>query len=82
MQIERTYSKKEILEMYLNLSYFGRGAYGIQSGGANLIDGFEGCYYNIVGLPLFRTMRMLGHESTDCDCSVHPLQSGQAGCES
>lgn len=31
LQIERTYSKKEILEMYLNLSYFGRGAYGIQS---------------------------------------------------
>ncbi|RMF55124.1 MAG: hypothetical protein D6748_15610, partial [Calditrichaeota bacterium] len=31
IQIERTYSKEEILEMYLNLSYFGRGAYGIQS---------------------------------------------------
>ena len=31
IQIERTYSKEEILEMYLNVSYFGRGAYGIQS---------------------------------------------------
>ncbi len=31
LQIERTYSKREIIEMYLNLSYFGRGAYGIQS---------------------------------------------------
>jgi penicillin-binding protein 1A len=29
VQIERTYTKDEILEMYLNISYFGRGAYGI-----------------------------------------------------
>lgn len=31
LQIERTYSKKEIMEMYLNISWFGLGAYGIQS---------------------------------------------------
>lgn len=31
IQIERTYSKREILEMYLNVSYFGHGVYGIQS---------------------------------------------------
>ena len=31
LQIERTYSKREIMEMYLNLSYFGRGAYGLQT---------------------------------------------------
>lgn len=30
-QIERTYSKNEILTMYLNTVYFGRGAYGIQA---------------------------------------------------
>lgn len=28
--IERTYTKDEILEMYLNVSYFGKGAYGIE----------------------------------------------------
>jgi len=31
IQLERTYSKDEILEMYLTLSYFGHGAYGVQA---------------------------------------------------
>ncbi len=31
IKIERTYSKDEILELYLNQSYFGKGAYGIQA---------------------------------------------------
>ena len=30
IQIEKTYTKREILEMYANTVYFGRGAYGIQ----------------------------------------------------
>ncbi|GMU95400.1 penicillin-binding protein 1A [Ignavibacterium sp.] len=31
VQIERNFTKNEILELYLNVSYFGRGAYGIES---------------------------------------------------
>ena len=31
IKIERVYSKNEILQMYLNKHYFGRGAYGIQA---------------------------------------------------
>ena len=31
IQIERTYTKNEILELYLNISYFGRSAYGIET---------------------------------------------------
>jgi penicillin-binding protein 1A len=31
IQIERTYTKEEILEMYLNIAYFGMSAYGVES---------------------------------------------------
>jgi penicillin-binding protein 1A len=31
VQIERCHTKNEILEMYLNVAYFGRGAYGIEA---------------------------------------------------
>lgn len=31
VQIERNYTKKEILELYLNISYFGKSAYGIET---------------------------------------------------
>lgn len=31
LQIERTYSKREIIEMYLNINFYGSGAYGIES---------------------------------------------------
>lgn len=31
MQLERTYTKDEILEMYINQIYYGRGAYGIEA---------------------------------------------------
>ncbi len=55
------------------------GAYGIQDAGAALIAGFEGCYYTIVGLPMRRTLRLLGIEC-DCDCATHPLCRGGEGC--
>lgn len=38
IQIERTYSKPEILEMYLNQAYFGHGVYGIQAAAKKYFD--------------------------------------------
>lgn len=63
------------------------GAYGIQSGGRGLVAGFRGCYYNIVGLPVERLLRMLqeagfeSHGATgSCDCRAHSLWRGGQGC--
>ena len=38
IQIERTYAKQEILEMYLNQAYFGLGLYGIQAAAKRYFD--------------------------------------------
>lgn len=38
VQIERTYTKKEILQMYLNNSYFGNRAYGIEMAAQHYFD--------------------------------------------
>lgn len=37
------------------------GAYGIQGRGALLVKRIDGCYYNVMGLPVGRLMRVLGN---------------------
>jgi septum formation protein len=50
-----------LIERYLDTgeSFDKAGAYGIQGYGAALIRGVEGCYFNVMGLPLARLMEAL-----------------------
>ncbi len=49
------------LEAYLDTgdSMDKAGAYGIQSPGARLVEKIDGCFYNVAGLPVAATLRLL-----------------------
>ncbi|MHA1126240.1 MAG: Maf family protein [Candidatus Heimdallarchaeota archaeon] len=55
----------EKIEAYITAEYVmdKAGAYAIQGKGAAMIDKIEGCFYNVMGLPLSRIVSML--EKTD-----------------
>jgi septum formation protein len=56
----RELSMKEISAYISSKEPFDKaGSYGIQGYGALLVEKIEGCYYNIVGLPLVKTMYLL-----------------------
>ena len=41
------------------------GAYGIQGKGATLIESIKGCYFNVMGLPIYSLSKELYHIYTD-----------------
>lgn len=53
-------SDKEILDYIKTKEPMDKaGAYGIQGMGGTFVEGIEGCYYNVVGLPLNRLKALL-----------------------
>jgi septum formation protein len=51
------------------------GAYGIQLRGALLVERVEGCYFNVVGLPLVLLKRLLQERGVDTDTWLGPEPS-------
>jgi septum formation protein len=55
----RKLSEEEIEEYLDKNDYLDKaGAYGIQGAAMSLIDRIEGCFYNVVGLPVSHTIRL------------------------
>lgn len=62
----RTLSKAEIIAYIETKEPLDKaGSYGIQGKGALFVNRIEGCYYNIVGLPLTRLYFMLKRQGVD-----------------
>ena len=62
----RTLNRKEILGYIATGEPFDKaGGYGIQGIGSVLVDRIEGCYFNVVGLPLSRLYKMLQKQNIE-----------------
>lgn len=71
LQIERNYSKKQILEMYLNEIYFGAGAYGVESAART----YFGKHVEELSLPECALLAGLPKSPTNFDPYKNPLEA-------
>lgn len=61
-RVKMSQNKEEFLRWYVSTKepLDKAGAYGIQGFGAMLVEEIEGCFYNVMGLPINRLCSMLG----------------------
>ncbi len=71
LQIERNYTKKEILEMYLNQIYLGEGAYGVESAARS----YFGKHVEDLTLPECAYLASLPKAPNEYDAYKHPLEA-------
>ena len=71
LQIERNYSKKEILEMYMNQMYLGEGAYGMESAARS----YFGKHVEDLNLPECAALAALLKAPNDYDAFKHPVEA-------
>ena len=69
LQIERNYTKKQILEMYLNEIYFGEGSYGVESASRT----YFGKHVEELTLPECAMLASFPKAPNDYDPYKHPL---------
>ena len=72
-QVRMRHFGQAILSRYLDTgdSMDKAGAYGIQTAGAELVESFSGCYFNIVGLPLCELARLLARFGLESGAGRH-----------
>jgi septum formation protein len=77
----RGYAAEEI-ERYVatGASLDKAGAYGVQDGVFDPVAAIDGCYCNVMGLPLWTVVRLLGHAGCRAPCRPDEAFGRCAGC--
>lgn len=73
MQVENTYSKKQILAMYLNNAYFGNGVWGIEDAS----EKYFGVHASQLTVPQAATIAGMLKNPNGYNPKDHPAESGQ-----
>ncbi len=77
-RVKMSQNKEELLRWYVSTGepLDKAGAYGIQGFGAMLVEEIQGCFYNVMGLPINRLCSMLGELGYDWGRDIIGINKG------